>query len=143
MKITWTHDSSEIPWPPSFEQKVDIFYHRHLGWQLHVADLVSNGGDPLSHGDAVTPLPAVPHSGFAVLQICLSYFETIAQYQRINAKTTRPGDFFREVPRGADGYVMKHILHDWSDEHARSILTNIHHAAKPGAPRAWSPHTFG
>ena len=36
MKITWTHDSGEIPWPPSFDKKVDIFYHRTLGWQLHI-----------------------------------------------------------------------------------------------------------
>jgi hypothetical protein len=96
MKITWTHDDQEIPWPPSFEEKVEIFYHRLLGWQLHVADLVSNGGEALAHGDHVSTVPSIPHSGFAVLQICLSYFETIAQYQRVNPNTTLSGDFFRE-----------------------------------------------
>src|SRR5437773_5833142 len=94
--ITWKYDDGQIPWPPTFEQKVDIFYHRLLGWQLHVADLTSNGGKPLMHGEDTKPLPSLPHSGFAVLHICLSYFETIGQYQRINPATTRDGDFFRE-----------------------------------------------
>lgn len=30
------------------------------------------------------------------------------------------GDFFREIPAGADAYYMQHILHDWDDERARS-----------------------
>jgi hypothetical protein len=43
------------------------------------------------------------------------------------------GDFFGSVPRG-DGYMMKHILHDWSDEEALRILRSIHSAAAPGTP---------
>jgi len=34
------------------------------------------------------------------------------------------GDFFREVPAGGDGYVLKHIIHDWSDAQAVQILTS-------------------
>jgi len=26
------------------------------------------------------------------------------------------------VPDGRDAYIMKHIIHDWSDEHCRTIL---------------------
>lgn len=32
------------------------------------------------------------------------------------------GDFFAEVPEGADVYVLAQILHDWDDEHAAVIL---------------------
>ena len=32
------------------------------------------------------------------------------------------GSFFESVPSGADGYVMKYILHDWDDEKAMRIL---------------------
>ena len=32
------------------------------------------------------------------------------------------GDFFEGVPAGFDAYVMKHIIHDWSDERAATIL---------------------
>jgi hypothetical protein len=34
------------------------------------------------------------------------------------------GDFFAAVPSGMDAYVMKSIIHDWSDEKARTILHN-------------------
>ena len=38
------------------------------------------------------------------------------------------GDFFASVPAGADAYMMKHIIHDWDDERAVTILRNIHEA---------------
>jgi hypothetical protein len=37
------------------------------------------------------------------------------------------GDFFVAVPP-ADAYLMKHIIHDWSDEKALTILKNCHRA---------------
>lgn len=42
------------------------------------------------------------------------------------------GDFFKEVPE-ADAYVMKSIIHDWSDEESVAILSTVARAAKPGA----------
>jgi hypothetical protein len=33
-----------------------------------------------------------------------------------------PGSFFERVPSGCDAYIMKHIIHDWSDEHCCKIL---------------------
>jgi hypothetical protein len=32
------------------------------------------------------------------------------------------GSFFEEIPRGADAYVLSHILHDWDDDRATAIL---------------------
>ena len=47
-------------------------------------------------------------------------------------RTTRSefvaGDFFAAVPAGGDIYLLKKIIHDWDDERARLILTNIRHA---------------
>ena len=34
------------------------------------------------------------------------------------------GSFFETVPKGCDAYIMKYILHDWSDEECVKILTN-------------------
>ena len=34
------------------------------------------------------------------------------------------GDFFKAVPKG-DAYIMKHIIHDWDDAEALTILRNI------------------
>jgi hypothetical protein len=35
------------------------------------------------------------------------------------------GSFFDRVPQGCDAYMMKHIIHDWSDEHCRTVLKLI------------------
>ncbi|MDY6970606.1 MAG: methyltransferase, partial [Spirochaetota bacterium] len=40
-------------------------------------------------------------------------------------------DFFKNIPSGSDAYLMSNILHDWSDEQCRIILTNCHRAMKP------------
>ncbi|UQA60525.1 ArsR family transcriptional regulator [Polyangium aurulentum] len=42
------------------------------------------------------------------------------------------GDFFKEVPDG-DAFILKHVIHDWSDEDAISILQSVAKKAKPGA----------
>ena len=42
------------------------------------------------------------------------------------------GDFFRAVPAGADVYLMRHIIHDWPDDKATTILRNCRTAVKPG-----------
>jgi orsellinic acid C2-O-methyltransferase len=34
------------------------------------------------------------------------------------------GDFFESIPRAADAYVLKSVIHDWNDEHAAQILRN-------------------
>jgi hypothetical protein len=44
-----------------------------------------------------------------------------------------PCDFFRAVPEGGDAYIMKHIIHDWDDGRATTILKNI--ASAMGAKR--------
>jgi hypothetical protein len=36
------------------------------------------------------------------------------------------GDFFASVPAGGDAYIMKHIIHDWDDERASTILRCCH-----------------
>ncbi len=38
------------------------------------------------------------------------------------------GDFFQNVPDGADAFFMRHIIHDWDDEKSLTILRNCHKA---------------
>jgi hypothetical protein len=38
------------------------------------------------------------------------------------------GDFFKAVPSGGDLYLLKNIIHDWSDAESRQILAVLHHA---------------
>lgn len=104
MWITWKQKAADVAWPPTtIEEKVEIFYARALGWQLHIADLAANGGPPL---DSACPVARLEHSDFAVLQICLSYFETVGHYQKPpklpdgQSKKEREGYFFKEGVRG-------------------------------------------
>jgi SAM-dependent methyltransferase len=41
------------------------------------------------------------------------------------------GDFFESVPSGADAYLAKHVIHDWDDEQAATILRNVRRAVGP------------
>lgn len=47
--------------------------------------------------------------------------------------TFTAGDMFEAVPE-ADGYLMKHILHDWDDGECVEILESIREAAPSGTP---------
>lgn len=40
------------------------------------------------------------------------------------------GSFFDSIPQGADGYVLKQIIHDWDDDQSLTILRNCR-AAMP------------
>lgn len=41
------------------------------------------------------------------------------------------GDFFADVPAGADVYVMSEVIHDWGDEEATRILGTVRRAMRP------------
>ena len=66
--------------------------------------------------DAPPVVAEAPHSGF------------------VSAPDIEPrcdlaaGDFFESVPKGADGYLMKYIIHDWDDEKCVKILSNCRKA---------------
>jgi SAM-dependent methyltransferase len=42
------------------------------------------------------------------------------------------GDFFKAVPPQADLYLMRHVIHDWSDKDSATILGNCRKAMAPG-----------
>jgi hypothetical protein len=46
--------------------------------------------------------------------------------------TLAAGDFHDGVPAGADAYIMKSIVHDWSDDHCITLLGNCRRAMRPG-----------
>src|ERR1700749_3322063 len=48
-----------------------------------------------------------------------------------NRSTAVPANFFEQVP-AADLYLLKHILHDWSDDEAISILKRCRESILPG-----------
>jgi O-methyltransferase domain/Dimerisation domain len=42
-------------------------------------------------------------------------------------------DFFADVPRGADAYLLLRVLHDWGDDDALRILQRVREAMQPSA----------
>lgn len=63
----------------------------------------------------------VPH----VIEAARPYIEASGFAARA---TLQGGDFFRAVPDGADVYVLKHVLHNWSDERAVELLSRSREA---------------
>jgi hypothetical protein len=51
--------------------------------------------------------------------------EIFAQYAVAERCTTVVGDFFEEIPAGADRYVLCAVMHDWDDERAAAILGRV------------------
>ncbi len=43
------------------------------------------------------------------------------------------GSFFQAVPKGADAYLLRHIIHDWDDEKSIQILRRCREAMATGA----------
>ena len=43
------------------------------------------------------------------------------------------GNFFESVPSGGDAYILKHIIHDWSDEECLTILGHCHAGMSTGS----------
>jgi hypothetical protein len=65
----------------------------------------------------------------AVVERAPSFIKGYGLESRINVKG---GNFFDSIPSGADAYLLKHILHDWSDEDCLRILKNIYAVTEPG-----------
>ena len=43
------------------------------------------------------------------------------------------GSFFDTAPTDADLYVLRRVIHDWDDEQALAILSNVRHHMPPGS----------
>jgi hypothetical protein len=118
MWISWKHEYSEFQSPLTFEQKVEIFYEQTLGWQLHIADLIANGGTTFDQPKPPRPgyeVRSIWHSGFAVLHICLSYFELVG-----SLVTSKQGSIeqFKEGVRT----VLPYLFNGTSDDDLLKLL---------------------
>ncbi|QKG19172.1 methyltransferase [Actinomadura verrucosospora] len=57
----------------------------------------------------------------------------------IDRLTFQPVDVFKECPAGADLYVLKNVLHDWSSDSAVRILRSVRDAMRAGAEQGGRP----
>jgi hypothetical protein len=56
----------------------------------------------------------------------------IAQTGLTQRCTCIAGDFLERVPEGGDAYLIKQVMHNWSNENALRILRNCRQAIAPG-----------
>jgi hypothetical protein len=76
--------------------------------------------------------PALTGAVLDLTQVIPGVIEAAAAHGLQSRMTGIVGDFFHEVPP-ADVYLLKFVLHDWSDESCVRILSNIRAAMEPGA----------
>ncbi|MDO0935386.1 methyltransferase [Streptomyces sp. DG2A-72] len=58
--------------------------------------------------------------------------KTLQQHGLMERCSLIAGDFFRSVPEGSDLYLIKSVLHDWTDEQAVTILSRCREVLPPG-----------
>jgi hypothetical protein len=57
---------------------------------------------------------------------------TLLAAKGVNDRVTiESGDFFKNVPTGADAYILSHVIHDWDEDQCLTILGNVRKAMNP------------
>jgi hypothetical protein len=152
MWMSWKHEHSDFLAPLTYEQKVDLFYEQTLGWQLHIADLIANGGTTFGEFKHSIPgynVVGVRHSGFAVLHICLSYFELVGSM--VVQSSQKPSDSMK-FKAGVKHVFPGHFDGSRNDE---ALLRRLYKGARcglyhmgrtaggPPTKPFWVPHSCG
>ena len=128
--LTWNLTDADRPRPWTLDVKVEIFRERVDGWQLWIAQLVANGGDD-RHG---RHHEKIPHAGFAVLLIVMSYFEMIARYLEGDLIEAKAGEFSKKGFRAVAGSLnqapdrapVDQLLADWY----KQVRCGLYHTAR-------------
>jgi len=126
MWISWKHEDTDIKAPLTLDQKVEVFYEQTLGWQLHIADLVANGGTTFGEpkrGENAYPVRSIRHSGFAVLHICLSYIELIGSL--VSPKDESSTKTFEAGARAIPGLIDRSLADS-------GVFARLYEAARCG-----------
>ncbi|MTE13247.1 methyltransferase [Nocardia aurantiaca] len=77
--------------------------------------------------------PSMRGTIFELPRVAGNLAEGLAEPGLSGRLTVETGDFFESVPKGADAYLLKHIIHDWSDEDAERILRTVRSAMETEA----------
>lgn len=100
----------------------EILQAYNFGAFAHVMDVGGGSGELL--GAIAGRYPEVQGTIFDLprcIESATGYLARIGLGDRLKSIA---GDFFQTIPAIADVIVMKHIIHDWSDERSLTILAN-------------------
>ncbi|MEV7374541.1 methyltransferase [Streptomyces sp. NPDC090301] len=90
------------------------------------------GGEGTLLAGVLTAHPGLTGVVFDTAQGLTETPKTLAQHGLEQRCSLIAGDFFRSVPEGSDLYLMKSVLHDWTDEQAVTILGHCRAVLPPG-----------
>jgi len=122
--ITWKHTNESFPQPWTLENKIEIFYERFYGWQLNIANTMANGETNAQTG---RQFESIPHSDFATLHVCFSYFEMIAKYRDGYTKPDRSKQYFESGLL----FVFREI-DKWPKEIKKNALDKLYFGTRCG-----------
>lgn len=91
-----------------------------------VVDVGGGNGDVLQA--ILTANPSVHGALFDVPDVVARASAALAGDPAAKRLAFESGDFFKAIPAGGDAYLMRHIIHDWSDEESVAILTRCREA---------------
>ena len=97
----------------------------------HLVDVGGADGAVLAHLAAAHP--HLHGTVFDLPHVATGATERLAAQGLTSRVGAVGGDFFHDVPAGADHYLACSVLHDWNDEQALRILRAVHAAAEPDA----------
>ncbi|MEV6447492.1 methyltransferase [Amycolatopsis sp. NPDC051716] len=100
-----------------------------FGWGRFPRIVDVGGGDGLVLAEILRAHPAVRGEVVDLPPSATAAADRFAADGLADRAQAVPGSFFDPLPPGADAYVLSDILHDWDDDHARTILTACRRAA--------------
>jgi hypothetical protein len=96
----------------------------------HVVDV--GGGNGLNLAAILARHPALRGTLFDLPSVADRARTSLAASPVAPRLRIEGGDFFAAVPAGGDAYVLRHIVHDWQDAEAATILRRCREAMAPG-----------
>jgi hypothetical protein len=83
------------------------------------------GGQGQTLGPILLEYPEIKGILFDVAPV-IENAETFLKSAGIEQRVQKvAGDFFKQIPTGADAYMIKYVLHNWSDNNVATILRNV------------------
>ena len=100
-----------------------------------LAENRTDGGPAVHVGERPTPRRSQPSSGLLLdaPHVIATAEPVLTAAQVADRCETVAGDFFHEVPSGADLYILSDSIHDWDDDRARRILQTCRAAMRAGS----------
>jgi hypothetical protein len=136
------HFANNQAWSDVFNSAMTSFSATVIPAALEVYDFGSIGtlmDVAGGHGFVLTSIlekyPKMRGILLEVDHVCEGASQRIGKLECSGRCQIMTGDFFKSIPAGADAIIMKHIIHDWDEDEALTILRNCHRAlaGKPNA----------